>query len=83
MKAEIKEKLDIVKKILTEAENYAQAGRVLAYDQETICPPKGMERQGEVMAFLNNQAFKLIKSESFTRYAGAATATIHLSSLYV
>lgn len=65
MKAEIKEKLDIVKKILTEAENYAQAGRVLAYDQETICPPKGMERQGEVMAFLNNQAFKLIKSESF------------------
>ncbi len=69
MNNELKEKLSYVKKILTEVDTYAHAGRIITYDQETICPPKGMEEQGEIVAFLNNQAFKLQKSEEFINAA--------------
>ena len=65
MSNELKEKLEYVKKVLSEADTYRHAVSVLSYDQETICPPKGMEEQGEVMAFLANQAFKLTKADEF------------------
>ncbi len=65
MNNELKEKLELVKSVLKEVETYRHAVAVISYDQETICPPKGMEEQGEVMAFLGNQAFKLTKDEKF------------------
>ncbi len=67
MTEELKKHLDIVTSILNEANMYYHASNVLSFDQETICPPKAMEEQGEVSAFLGNQGFKLVKSESFER----------------
>ena len=65
----LKEKLDLVRSVLAEAEKYQHACGVLNYDQETICPPAGMEEQGEVIAFLSNQAFKLVKDPAFIEAA--------------
>lgn len=63
--------LEFVKKVLAEAANYEHACSVLNYDQETICPSAAMEEQGEVMAFLSNQAFKLLKQPEFIEAAEA------------
>ncbi|WP_051656522.1 carboxypeptidase M32 [Butyrivibrio sp. AE3004] len=65
MNAEIKKKLEHVQAVLREAEMYSHASRILTYDQETICPEKGMEEQGEITAFLQNQVFKLQKDPVF------------------
>ena len=64
-----KNKLDYVREVLTRAEKFQHAALVLEYDQETICPPKAMEEQGEIGAMLNNEAFKLIKEEAFIEAA--------------
>ncbi|WP_026528871.1 carboxypeptidase M32 [Butyrivibrio sp. VCD2006] len=65
MTKETMEKLEIVRKTEKKMEIYRHACNVLSYDQETICPPKGRESQGEVSAFLENQAFKLAKNEKY------------------
>ena len=65
MTSETKKNLDYVQAVLKEAEMYAHASRILTYDQETICPEKGMEEQGEITAFLQNQVFKLQKQAKF------------------
>ena len=57
--------LTFVTTTLEKAETYAHACRVLQYDLETICPPEGMEKQGDVMASLGNKAFKLLKQLEF------------------
>ena len=54
-----------VNEVKKEAEFYEHAAHVLNFDLETICPPKAMEAQGETIAFLGNQAYRLIKQESF------------------
>ena len=69
MTEELKKNLDCVKKTLEEAEKYVHAARVINFDLETICPSKGMEKQGEVAAFLSNKAFALQKDESFIESA--------------
>ncbi len=71
MNEAIKNQLKLVKDTLKQAELYQHAANVLSYDQETICPPKGMEEQGEVGAFLGNEAYKLIKDPAFTEAAEA------------
>ena len=65
----LKEKLEYVRQVLTTAEQYDHAVNVLMYDQETICPIEGMEEQGDVMAFLSNQSYKLIKEPAFIEAA--------------
>ena len=65
MHTELQKNLELVRSVLAEVRKYDEAAEVLNYDQETICPPKAMERQGEVMAFLENQAFKLKKDQAF------------------
>ena len=65
----LEEKLKRVKDTLTTAKKYDHAANVLMYDQETICPPDGMEEQGEVMAFMCNQSYKLIKQPAFIEAA--------------
>lgn len=62
----LQKKLDFVKKTLHDVESYEHACRVLNFDQETICPPDGMEEQGEISAFLSNKAFELRKQQQFT-----------------
>ena len=65
----LEEKLKLVRDSLTIAEKYDHAANVLMYDQETICPPEGMEEQGKVMAFLSNESYKLIKKPAFIEAA--------------
>ena len=65
----LEEKLQYVKQILTTAEQYDHAVNILSYDQETICPPDAMEQQGEVLAFLSNLSYKLIKEPEFIEAA--------------
>ncbi|SDB30166.1 carboxypeptidase M32 [Butyrivibrio sp. INlla16] len=69
MTKETQEKLNYILKASKEIETYNHACRILSYDQETICPVKGMETQGEVSAFLSNQAFKIAKDAKFTEAA--------------
>ena len=65
MQETTRQDLETVQKVLREAEQYEHACRVLNYDEETICPKKGMEEQGEIIAFLENRAFSLKKDPAF------------------
>ena len=65
MTQETKAALERLQKTLQIMDKYGHATHVLNYDMETICPEKGMEAQGEVTAFLSNEAFKLKKSAEF------------------
>ena len=69
MTEELKKCLDKVTSTLKEANMYYHACHVLNFDMETICPPKAMEEQCEVTAFLDNQAFKLVKAPEFEKAA--------------
>ena len=65
MNASLAKSLKTVYATLEEVERYQHASRVLGFDQQTICPPLGMEEQGETSAFLSNKAFQLSKSKKF------------------
>ncbi len=67
----LEKKLDIVYSTIETAERYDHANHVLGFDQQTICPAMAMEEQGETMAFLSNQAFRLLKSRRFVEAAEA------------
>ncbi|MCR4734934.1 MAG: carboxypeptidase M32 [Treponema sp.] len=83
MEKEIENNIKIVHKILDEAQKYEHACKVLNYDLETICPAKGMEEQGNLIAFLSNQAFKLKKSEEFEKASQYLIANINkIEDLY-
>ena len=69
MNEQLLKRLDLVKSVLKEAGIYEHACRVLTFDQETICPPAAMEEQGEISAFLSNQAFRLMKRDDFIEAA--------------
>lgn len=69
MNENLKKSLDFVNLTLKKADVYSHACNVIQYDQETICPPDGMEEQGEIVAFLGNEAFKLIKAPEFIQAA--------------
>lgn len=57
--------LATVKGILKEVRAYNQASAILNFDQQTICPKDGMAEEGEVAAFLSNNAFKLQKQPEY------------------
>ena len=57
--------MEKVRQVLEEAEMYRHAVSVLNFDKETICPPEGLEEQGEVEAYLENRMFRLLKQEDF------------------
>ena len=65
MTEELKNKLELVDNVLKEAGMYRDACGVIYFDYETICPEKAMEHQGDVAAFIENQAYKLMKGEAF------------------
>ena len=74
MNDQLKQNLKLVNETLEKAEYYEQAARTLNFDMETICPEKGMEREGDVAAFLENEAFQLQKDPAFTDAAEALYA---------
>ena len=59
------EMLQTVQQTLTTAQKYEHACHVLNFDLETICPPKAMEQQGDLIAYLSNEGFKLKKDPAF------------------
>ncbi|MBQ4417362.1 MAG: carboxypeptidase M32 [Butyrivibrio sp.] len=65
MEKELKNHLRIVNEALDEAEIYRHAHRLVDFDRQTVCPPKGLERQGEIGAFLGNRAFAILKEKKF------------------
>lgn len=48
---------------------YRRTASLVQFDLETLCPPAGMEEQGEVNAFLETQAFRLRRQPAFVRAA--------------
>lgn len=69
MVSDVEKSLRRVYRMLSEAEKYGHACRVLNYDEETICPKDGMAEQGELIAFLENQAFVLEKDPEYREAA--------------
>ena len=69
MKDTTKNNLQFINDTIQKAEVYAHATRVLEYDMETICPPNGMEKQGELSAFFGKEAFTLLKQPEFIEKA--------------
>ncbi|MCR5323230.1 MAG: carboxypeptidase M32 [Lachnospiraceae bacterium] len=69
MTTETHNALELLQNTLSLIEKYYHACAVISYDQETICPEKGMEEQGELEALLGNEAFKLRKDEKFIEAA--------------
>ncbi len=67
MKEQNEKNLKIIYDTMKLAENYYHAATVMSFDMETICPPAAMEKQGETMAFLSTEGYKLLKSEEFIR----------------
>lgn len=65
MNKELENNLEYIMNQLAIADEYQHACHVLNFDMETICPEKSMEEQGEVIAFLSNKAFRIIKEKSF------------------
>ena len=69
MSAEVQKNLEYVRSVLTDVRKYINAANVVSFDLETVCPPKGLDEQGDVCAFLENQAFKLKKDPAFSAAA--------------
>jgi len=66
------ENLKLIKDTMKDVRMYCHAANLLEFDQQTICPSKAMEQQGEIYAFLLNKAFVLQKDPAFVQ------AVIHL-----
>lgn len=62
-----------IKKVLAEEELYLNASRTVEFDQATVCPPGGMEEKSELIAFLEQQAFRCRRDKTLTE---------HIISLY-
>ena len=67
MKEQNEKNLKTVRETIELARKYYHAATVLNFDMETICPKGAMENQGETMAFLSTEGFKLLKSDEFIR----------------
>ena len=58
-------RLQTVYDTLKQAKIYDHASRVIQYDMETICPPEGIEEQGNMLAEFQTKAFTLLKDPAF------------------
>ena len=67
MEKELEQALQTIHRVRKEAEVYQHACALIDFDRETICPPKALEEQGEVSAFLANKAFVLFQQEEYQR----------------
>lgn len=65
MNQELLEKYNFIDKTLKEVRTYQHASSIINFDLETICPPAGMEEQGELCTFFNDKMFRLVKSNEF------------------
>lgn len=69
MNQELKKHLQTVYKTLEEARLYEHAGKLVSFDRQTVCPRQGVQRQGEIDAFLSNRAYALLKDRQFIKSA--------------
>ncbi len=69
MRPELSKALTDIKQALAEAARYEHACSLINFDLETICPPKAMEEQGDLISFLDNKAFLICHSDSFLKDA--------------
>lgn len=69
MKEAILNNLKFINDTIQKADVYAHAVNVLNFDMETICPPDGMEKQGEIIAFLGKEFYTLLKGPEFIKAA--------------
>ena len=65
----LEENLKLVHSTLKTAQKYEHAVHVMNFDMETLCPSEGMEEEGETIAFLSTEAYKLLKTEAFIEAA--------------
>ena len=65
--------LALVRQVLSEAAGCESAARTIAFDQMTVCPPKGRERSGEISADCKSLAFQKKHDPAFIR----AVLTLH------
>ena len=66
MNRELKKHLHTVNRTMEEIKLYKQAGKLISFDRQTICPREGIQREGEVSVFLQNRAYALTKDRQFT-----------------
>lgn len=66
MDQELKEKLQFVKEQLRIKRQYDHAERIISFDQMTVCPPAGMEKQGDTAISISSLAFRIRKNLAFT-----------------
>ena len=60
MRSETQQALHKIRETLTEAARYDHAGALLTFDMETICPPKAMEEQGDLVSFIYIYGFWVV-----------------------
>lgn len=65
MNEKTSENLKTVYASLEEADKYYHAVGVVDFDLETICPSAAMEKQGECVAFLSTEGYKILKKQSY------------------
>ena len=66
MNQEMNEKLELVKKTCKRADQYRHAGALIMFDLETLCPREGKGEQGELLALLETEEFKIKQDKAFT-----------------
>lgn len=59
--------LDEIKKHLQKEAAFADASRIVSFDQSTVCPEDAVEEKNEIIATLEQQAFLLRRDEGFLR----------------
>ena len=57
--------LKTVRETLELAGKYEHALNVMTFDMETLCPASAMEKEGETIAFLSTEAYKILKTDEF------------------
>lgn len=61
------DKLAYIKEQMKKMSCYEDAARTITFDQSTVCPEGAMEEKNEMIAFLEEQAFRIRQDESFQK----------------
>ncbi len=59
--------LEEIKKQLRKEAAFADAARIVSFDQSTVCPEEGVEEKNEIIASLEQHAFTMRRDERFLR----------------
>ncbi|MBQ6441713.1 MAG: carboxypeptidase M32 [Lachnospiraceae bacterium] len=59
--------LEEIRKHLQKEAVFADASRIISFDQSTVCPEEAVEEKNEIIATLEQQAFLMRRDEAFLR----------------